>query len=130
MSDLPAPFTFLATYEVLPGRGEVLAGLAAEYAAAVDANEPQTSALGLYLDDPGSTFTHIQVLASPEAMEAHLGQIQDYLARAAELVRIRSIDVYGDVGPRLGAALDHNRDAGAAVTVHDGRSTGFGRVAS
>ena len=130
MTDRPAPFTFIASYDVGAGHAEALAELAAEYAGAVDVGEPSTYALGLYVDRAQSTFTHVQMLAGPDAMEEHLGQIQGYLARAAELVRIRRIEVYGDAGPRLRAALDHNRDAGAAVTVYGAGGAGFGRVAS
>lgn len=125
-----APFTFLAAYDVLPGQDAAIADLATEYAETIETEEPATHALALYLDPDGSTFTHVQMLADPEAMEQHLARIQDYLARAADAVRIRSIEVYGEVGPRLRAALAHNGDAGASVLVHAGRGVGFGRLAA
>ena len=111
------------------GHEAPLADLAAAYAAELDGVEPRTHALGLYLDTERGTFTHVQMLADSTAMEDHLAAIQDYLARAADHVRVREIDVFGDVGPRLRAALDHNVDAGAALLEHVGPAFGFGRAA-
>lgn len=123
-----APFTFIASYAVAEGHETPLAELAAAYAAELDTAEPRTHALGLYLDTERGTFTHVQMLADSAAMEDHLAAIQDYLARAADHVRIREIDVFGDVGPRLRAALDHNAGAGAALLEHVGPAFGFGRA--
>jgi hypothetical protein len=125
-----APFTFIATYEVIDGHEEPLAELAAAYAAELDGAEPRTHALALYFDAGRSTFTHIQMLADSTAMEEHMFRIQDYLMRAADHVSIRQIDVYGDVGPKLRAALDHNAGAGAVLQEHVGASFGFGRYAA
>jgi hypothetical protein len=124
-----APFTFIATYGVAEGHEEPLAELATAYVAELDDAEPRTHALGLYFDDERGTFTHVQMLADSAAMEQHMAAIQDYLARAADHVWIRSIDVYGEVGPRLRAALDHNAGAGAALMEHVGPAIGFGRSA-
>ena len=125
-----SPFAFLATYEVIPGAADDLASLAAQYAAELEGAEPSTHALGLYFDAERTSFSHVQMLVDPAAMEDHMTRIQGYLERAAEHVRIRSITVYGEAGPRLRAALDHNADAGAVLEVHDGPSVGFGRLAA
>jgi hypothetical protein len=123
-----APFTFIATYGVAEGHEGPLAELATDYVAELDAAEPRTHALGLYLDAERGTITHVQMLADSAAMEAHLEAIQGYLARAAEHLWIRSIDVFGEAGPRLRAALDHNAGAGAALLEHVGPAFGFGRA--
>jgi hypothetical protein len=125
-----APFTFIATYEVTAGHEEPLAELASAYAAELDGAEPHTHALGLYFDVERRTFTHVQMLADSSAMEEHMVRIQDYLMRAADHVTIRTINVYGDVGPKLRTALDHNADAGAVLQEHVGASFGFGRHAA
>lgn len=122
-------FTFVATYEVVPGHADDLESLASAYASAIAESEPRTAALGLHFDDTRTSFSHVQMLADSAAMEDHMGRIQGYLERAAEHVRIRSIAVFGEVGPRLRAALDHNAGAGAVLEVHDGPALGFSRTA-
>jgi hypothetical protein len=122
-----APFTFIATYAVAPGHEGALTQLAAGYASELQAAEPDTHALGLYFDAEQKTFTHVQMLADSTAMEEHLVRIQDYLTQAADHVRIRSIEVFGDVGPKLRTALDHNVDDGARLREHAGAAFGFGR---
>jgi hypothetical protein len=124
-----SPFTFIATYRVLPDGLDAFRDVAAEYAEFVEHEEPDVIDLALYFDGEGTRFVHVIVLPDAEAMEHHLPLVRSFITKSAEYVVAEEITVLGVPGPRLQAALDGNAELGARVEVLAGRGPGFSRAA-
>ncbi|RSS78860.1 hypothetical protein EF918_19440 [Streptomyces sp. WAC06614] len=106
--------------DVLPGRlGEAEAAMR-ELVEFIEAAEPRLLAYRFHVDAAGSTMTLVAVHPDPASLELHLALGGPKFRAFVPLIRMRSIDVYGDPGP---TALDrlHAKAAllgGAEVTVH------------
>jgi hypothetical protein len=123
-----SPFTFIATYRVLPDGLDAFRDVAAEYAGFVEREERAVMGLGLYFNADGSRFVHVIAVPDSEAMEAHLPLVRSFIAKSAEYVVAQEITVLGPVGPRLQAALDGNAESGARIAVLAEQGPGFSRT--
>jgi quinol monooxygenase YgiN len=124
---MTTPQTFIARYRVAPEHFEEFRDLAQRYRDTVESDEPDCLMLGLHFDE--LRFTHIAVHADRDAVERHLPLIGSFIERAAELAEIDSIEVYGEPGPRLAAAIEANVAAGASAEVFAEPGIGFARAA-
>ncbi|MFI8965044.1 hypothetical protein ACIGO8_23360 [Streptomyces sp. NPDC053493] len=131
------PIFYVDHSDIREGRiAEVRAGMR-ELAAFVEEREPQLIAYHFYLDGAESTMTVVAVHPDAASLERHLELGGPKFREFAALIRMRSIDVYGQPSP---AVLDRLRQkaemlgdaGGAGVTVHTlqaGFSRRFGEAA-
>jgi hypothetical protein len=80
-----------------------------------------------YLSDDGREASLVQIHADAASADHHLDVVGPRLAEAAELVENVAIEVYGEPGPRVQAALAHNAEAGVSVRVNNRDLGGFRR---
>lgn len=106
--------------EIAEGRLEEVRAKIGELAAFVDANEPQIVSYAVYLDAGGRTMSVVHIHRDPASLATHLRIAGPLFREFVELVRLRSIDIYGDLPDAVVEQLrDKARLLGdATVTVH------------
>lgn len=129
LGDMTAPFVFITSHRIKPGAAERFRELQAEYFELVEAGEPRLLAHAAYASADGTEVSLVQVHADAESAEQHLALIAPTLMRAADLIENVSIEVYGEPGPGVQAALHHNASAGVPVRVVPDGAAGFTRLA-
>jgi hypothetical protein len=67
----------------------------------VEANEPDVIVYQVYIDESSSSMTVVQIHPDAASMELHLDAARPVFAPFAGLVRLATIDVYGDPSERL-----------------------------
>ncbi|MBW5481211.1 hypothetical protein GPJ59_04760 [Streptomyces bambusae] len=92
--------------DILPGRLDDVKAAMLELAAFVEAAEPQLLAYHFYVDEAGSTMSVVAVHPDAASLELHLELGGPKFRAFVPLIRMRSIDVYGEPSP---AAMDRLR---------------------
>jgi hypothetical protein len=125
------PLIILDTSEVREGKREHLEHGIAELAAFVETNESDPIAYEVYFADHGCLMTVLQVHPDSASMERHMELAGPVFAKFADLVVLRTIDVYGSPSENVLEQLRRKADllGTATVTVHD-RQAGFVRSGS
>jgi hypothetical protein len=128
---MPGPIVFVDSSEIHHGRLEELRAAVRELAAFVEANEPDPVSYQVYFSDDGRRMTVVQVHPDSTSMERHMEIAAPIFARFADLLTLRTVDVYGSPSD---AVLDLLRSKAellgtATVAVHDLQS-GFARFAA
>jgi hypothetical protein len=124
------PFVFITSHRIKPGAADRFRELQAEYFALVEAGEPRLLAHAAYASADGAEVSLVQVHADADSAEHHLALVAPTLLQAADLVENVAIEVYGEPGPGVRAALHHNASAGVAVRVVPDGGAGFTRLAA
>jgi hypothetical protein len=124
---MTAPFVFITTHRIKPGREAQFAALHEDYLGFVERNEPRLLGHFTYSSDDGSEVSLVQVHPDGESADHHLQVVAPRLAEVADVVEASAIEVYGEPGPGVRAALDRNRDAGVSVRVTSRVVGGFAR---
>jgi quinol monooxygenase YgiN len=124
------PLVYVDTSEVRNGALEELRAAIRELAEFVDENEPQLISYDAYLSEDGTQMTVIHVHADPASLDYHMDVAGPRFGRFADLVRLRSIHMYGEPSEKaVGQLCDKVRLLGnGEVTVHAPHA-GFGRFA-
>lgn len=127
---MPGPIVYVDRSEIREGRVEEVRTAVRELAAFVEANEPDIVSYAAYIDDDGQGMTVIHHHRDVASLERHMEVAGPRFAPFAPLLRLRSIDVYGDAGDALLAQLHAKARTlgGATVAVHP-HSAGFVRPA-
>jgi hypothetical protein len=125
---MAAPVFFITTHRIKPGRRPAFEALTHEYMEFVRANEPRAWAHYAYVDDSTDEVALVQVHPDAASADAHVAAAGDLIARGLELTDTLTAEVYGELGPVARAALEHNADAGVAVTVAPTELGGFHRA--
>ena len=128
MADL---IVFVDTSEVHEGKLEELRRAVAELAAFVEEQETDPIWYQIFFSDDGRLMTVLQVHPDSASMERHMEIAGPVFARFADLVVLRTIDVYGSPSEKV---VDHLRRKAellgtATVAVHD-LQAGFARFGS
>jgi quinol monooxygenase YgiN len=128
---MPGPIVFVDSSEIHEGKLEELRAAVAELAAFVEANEPDPVSYQVYFSDDGRRMTVVQVHPDAASMERHMEVAAPIFARFADLLTLRTVDVYGSPSE---AVLDRLRRKAellgtATVAVHD-LQAGFARFAT
>lgn len=122
------PLVVVDSSEIREGKLGELRTAVAELAAFVEANEPDAIAYQVYFSEDGSRMTVLQVHPDSASMERHMAIAGPAFAPFADLLTLRTIDVYGTPSDAVVERL--RQKAGllgtATVEVHDLRS-GFAR---
>lgn len=114
---MSSPLILITTHAVHPDGLDHFQALTRDYAAFVEANEPQMMAHYAYLDADRAEASLVHVHPDAAAADAHMQaagpQIGNGLAHSTTL----RVEVYGDPGPVLTQALQANASAGAVVNI-------------
>jgi hypothetical protein len=122
---MTTPFVLITTHRVRPGRLDELVAATREYNDFVEANEPLVHAHVAYVDEGRDEISLVQVHPDAESADSHLQLAGEHISRGVELAETVAITVYGDPGPAVRHALEHNAAAGATITVKPARLAGF-----
>lgn len=111
------PFVFITTHRIEPDGREEFMTLHRDYVHFVEENEPGMLGHFTYLNADGTEVSLVQLHTDAESADRHLEAIAPHLAAVGHLVENTAIEVYGNPGPTVQAALARNRDAGVAVRI-------------
>jgi hypothetical protein len=108
---------------------ELKAGMTA-LAEFVEANEPRIIAYNVYFDDDGTTMTVVHAHPDSASFEYHMEVAGPLFRELAELVRLSSIHIYGDLNEKV-LTLTHEkaRLLGQGEVVVHALHAGFTRFA-
>jgi hypothetical protein len=122
---------FLDTSEIQEGKLEELRRAVAELAKFVEANEPDPISYQVFFSDDGRRMTVLQIHSDSASMERHMEVAGPVFAKFADLLVLRTIDIYGSPSEKVVEQLRRKaRLLGTAtVAVHD-RQAGFARFVS
>ncbi|MEV7567942.1 hypothetical protein [Streptomyces tanashiensis] len=123
------PLFYVDRSEILDGRIEQARDGMLDLAAFVAEREPQLMAYHFYLDESASTMSVVAVHPDSASMERHLELGGPKFRAFGSLIRMRSIDVYGQPSPSVVDRLRQKAEylGGASVTVHT-HQAGFSRL--
>jgi len=93
---VPQPLVYVDTSEVREGALFELREAIEELVAFIEAHEPRILAYRVHLDDDGRRMTVVHVHPDPASLDHHLEVAGPAFRRFADLLTLRSIDVYGD----------------------------------
>lgn len=89
------PLVFIDSSEIREGKLEELRTAMKELVEFVKVNEPRPIAYEVYLNEDGTTVTVVQVQPDSASMEFHMKVAAPEFAKFTELVRLKTMDVYG-----------------------------------
>ena len=117
---MPGPVIYVDTSDIRDGRlADVREGIA-RLAGVVEREEPRLVSYAAFVDEDEGRMTVVHVHVDAESLALHMEIGGPLFAGFAELVLLRTIDVYGPVGPEVRAALDAKARllGGARVRTH------------
>lgn len=125
------PLIVLDTSEIREGKREELERGIVELAAFVEANETDPISYQVFFGDDGRVMTVLQVHPDSASMERHMELAGPVFAKFADLVVLRTIDIYGSPSEKVLDQLRRKAEllGTATVIVHD-RQAGFTRFGS
>lgn len=92
---------YVDTSEVQPGKLEELKGAITQLADFVERNEPEILGYEVFFSDDGKRMTVIHMHRDQASLETHMDVAGGEFPKFAPLVRLVSIDLYGDVDAAL-----------------------------
>lgn len=123
------PIIFVDTSEVREGKLDELRLGIRDLAAFVEAKESDPISYEIYFSADGRLMTVVQVHPDSASMERHMEIAGPAFARFADLVTLRTVDIYGSPSQLVVERLQEKAEmlGTATVTVHD-RHAGFARL--
>lgn len=114
--------------EIRAGKLEELKTAVEALAAFVESNEPRPISYDVYFDVDGTTMTVVQVHPDAASMELHMNLAGPAFPRFAELLELRTMDVYGEPSQALLESLRRKVEmlGHGVVALHE-RQAGFSR---
>ena len=120
---------YVDTSEVRQGKREQLEEAIGELAEFIEANVPQVLAYSIYLSEEGREMTVVHVHAEPGSLDRHLETGGPVFRKFADLLKLKSIRVYGEPSER---AVDLLREKASTLGSGDVTvlrpSAGFSRL--
>jgi hypothetical protein len=125
------PFIVVDTSEIREGKREELQRGIEELATFVEANESDPISYQVFFGDDGRRMTVLQIHPDAASMERHMELAGPVFAKFADLVVLRTVDIYGLPSEKVVEQLRKKAEllGTATVTVHD-RQAGFARFGS
>jgi quinol monooxygenase YgiN len=122
------PIVFVDTSEIRGGKFEEVRRAVADLAEFVEANEPDPLSYQVFFTDHGRRMTVLQVHPDSASMERHMEVAGPVFAKFADLLVLRTIDVYGSPSERVVEQLRQKAEllGTATVAIHE-RQAGFAR---
>ena len=126
---MSGPIVYVDRSEIVEGRLDELTTLISELAALVEAEEPRIISYAAYLDEDRRAISVIHFHADADSLATHFRVAGPAFRNFVELVRLQSIDVYGDPSDDVVEQLQQKARllGGARVTVHP-HERGFVRL--
>ena len=126
---MSTPIVYIDRSEVREGKLDALRAAIGELSEFIEANVPRAISYGVYFDETGSKMTVVQVQPDSAALEFHMEVGGPVFAKFQDLIRLTTIEVFGDPSPRLLQRLEEKARmlGGEAVVVHKLQS-GFNRL--
>ena len=125
------PIVFVDSSEIREGKIEELRRAVAELAEFVEANETGTISYQVFFGDGDRQMTVLQIHPDSESMERHMEVAGPVFAKFADLLALRTIDIYGSPSEKVVEQLRRKAEllGTATVAVHE-RQAGFARFVS
>lgn len=125
------PIVSVDTSEIREGMHEELRAAVSDLAAFVEANEVDPLSYQVYFSEDGRRMTVVQVHPDAASMERHMEVAGPLFARFADLLTLRTVDVYGNPSEEVLTRLRRKAEllGTATVSVHD-LQAGFARFAA
>lgn len=125
------PIVFVDRSDIHEGKLEELRAAVGELAAFVEANEADPVSYQVYFSDGDRRMTVVQIHPDPASMERHMEIAGPVFARFADLLTLRTVDIYGSPSDKVLDQLRRKAEllGTATVTVHD-LQAGFARFAA
>ena len=125
------PLIVVDTSKIREGKREELQRGIGELAAFVETNETDPFSYQVFFGKDGHLMTVLQVHPDSASMERHMELAGPVFARFADLVILRTVDIYGSPSEKVVELLRRKAEllGSATVTVHD-RQAGFARFGS
>lgn len=125
------PIVFVDRSDIHEGKLEELRAAVGELAAFVEANEADPVSYQVYFSDDDRRMTVVQIHPDPASMERHMEIAGPVFARFADLLTLRTVDIYGSPSDKVLDQLRRKAEllGTATVTVHD-LQAGFARFAA
>lgn len=126
-----AAIVYVDRSTVRPGKADLLLEALGELAALVDFGEDQIVAYQVHFDAERSTVSVVHIHRDAASLDRHLAVAGPQFPKFADLVELRSIDVYGTPSEAAIAALRGKADllGNARVSIHP-LATGFARLST
>ncbi len=126
---MSGPIVYVDRSEIVEGRLDELTTRIGELAALVEAEEPRIISYAAYIDEDRRAISVIHVHADADSLTTHFRVAGPAFRNFVELVRLESIDVYGNPSDDVVEQLQEKARllGGARVTVHP-HETGFVRL--
>jgi quinol monooxygenase YgiN len=124
---MTAPFVYITTHRVAPGRRAELEDLVAEYTEFLRTHEEGLMSHHSYLGAEGTELTLVQIHRDAESADHHLRLAAPLIHRGLEMARTVRIQVYGEPGPAVGLTLMANAEAGVELVLAPSAGPGFVR---
>jgi quinol monooxygenase YgiN len=126
---MPAPFIFITTHKINPGKLDAFKTLSREYEEFVRANEPDLLAYYAYLDEDSSEAALVQVHRDAASAEHHMQVAAEKIGQGLAITTTVRAEVYGQPRSIVRQALGANSAAGAQVSIKPDMLDGFTRLA-
>jgi hypothetical protein len=125
------PIVFVDSSAVAEGKLEELKRAVGDLARFVEENEDDPIAYHVYFSPDGRRMTVVQIHPDSASMERHMELAGPIFARFADLVELRTVDVYGTPSKKVVEQLRRKAEVlGSATLVLHERHAGFARVRS
>lgn len=124
---MPAPFIFITTHKINPGKLGEFRKLSREYEEFVRANEPDLLAYYAYFDEDSSEAALVQIHRDAASAEHHMQIAAGKIGQGLAVTTTLRAEVYGQPRAIVGQALAANSAAGAQVSIKPDMLDGFSR---
>lgn len=115
------PIVFVDSSEIREGKLEELKSGLKELVEFVETNEPRPIAYNVHINDEGTLMTVVQVHPDSASMEHHMQLAGPAFPKFVELLKLRTMDVYGRPSDALLEQLRQKIDllGDATIVVHE-----------
>ncbi|WP_028045764.1 hypothetical protein [Cellulomonas sp. URHE0023] len=115
------------THRILPGAGDTLKAATERYTEHVRANEPGLMAHYSYVDEDNLELTLVQLHRDAASADEHVRVAGELIGAGTALAPTVRIQVYGEPGPMVLAAVERNSGEGVTVVMAPHAGPGFRR---
>jgi hypothetical protein len=123
---MSAPFIFITTHKINPGKLGEFKELSSEYERFVCVNEPDLLAFYAYLDEDSTEASLVHIHRDAASADHHMKIAADKIAQGLAVTTTIRAEANGSPGPILSQALMANAAAGPAVSIKPAELDGFG----
>jgi hypothetical protein len=112
-----APFIFITTHKINPGKPGEFHRLSREFEEFVHANEPDLLAYYAYLGEDAGEASLVQIHRDTASADNHMKIAAEEIAQGLAITTTVRAEVYGNPGPVLNQALAANAAEGTPVSI-------------